>query len=209
MIDGLSQNIAEEWKPGGHSKDARYVSQQPIDAGWISTPEYDYAKGTYDGEFTDPPDKNSIFFYPRKSKGKIATQTREVFFLKPDIYVIRDTAVPNDDQPHTAQARWHLASVKTAFDEATGAVVTQDPGRQISPSSRCCAMAWRSGRPPPRRSRKSSAGMCARIRRPPHPCHHNPANPPGHGAAGVPHPAPAHQARGGEPGAKHFRDCAL
>ncbi len=129
VIDGLSQNIAEEWKPGGHSKDARYVSQQPIDAGWISTPEYDYAKGTYDGEFTDPPDKNSIFFYPRKSKGKIATQTREVFFLKPDIYVIRDTAVPNDDQPHTAQARWHLASVKTAYDAATGAVVTQDPGK--------------------------------------------------------------------------------
>lgn len=129
VIDGLSQMIPEEWKPGGHSKDPRYVSQQPIDAGWISTPEYDYARGVYDGDFVTPPDKNTIFFYPRKTKGKVATQTREVFFLKPDIYVIRDIATPNDDQPHTAQARWHLASVKTALDPATGAVVTQDPGK--------------------------------------------------------------------------------
>jgi len=116
LVDGLSQNVPENWTPPEiRAKDPRYVSQSPIDAGWVSTPTYDYAQGTFAGEYG-----------PQRKK--IATQTREVFFLKPDIFVIRDTIVPNDTESHTYQARWQLASTKVEKAKESGLVQTMDQG---------------------------------------------------------------------------------
>ncbi len=115
VVDGLSQNVPDEWSPQGHDKDPRYVSQKPIDASWTSTPAYDYAQQTY----------NNGYGPQRK---KIAAQKREVFFLKPGIYAVRDTVAPSDDAEHTYQARWQVGSTHTEYDHASGSVETRDAG---------------------------------------------------------------------------------
>ena len=71
------------------------IVSEPIDAHWISTDEYDYARGTYDQGFG-------------KADAQIATQTRQVLFLKPNIVLVADTLEPNDDASHAYQARWHV-----------------------------------------------------------------------------------------------------
>jgi hypothetical protein len=116
VVDGLGQNVPEQWVPEGHDKDPRYVSQKPIDASWTSTPVSDYAQQTY----------NNGYGPQRK---KIAAQKREVFFLKPGIYAVRDTLQPSDNAEHTYQARWQIGSTKTDYDEASGAVETKDDGQ--------------------------------------------------------------------------------
>ncbi|XHR27093.1 MAG: heparinase II/III family protein [Chthoniobacteraceae bacterium] len=115
VVDGMGQFTPEQWAPKGHDKDPLYVSQQPIDAAWTSTPGYDYARQTY----------NSGYGPQRK---KIAAQKREVFFLKPGIYAVRDTLQPGDASEHTYQARWQVGSTNTEYDATSGAVETQDSG---------------------------------------------------------------------------------
>lgn len=137
IVDGLGQDLV-----GGISgkasleeqeKDSRRVSQQPIDAGWISESGFDFASGTYEGphgtsEFT----AHVPGVYDMKS-GKqnrlLAKQRRSVLFLKPDIFIVEDTLTPYDDKQHTYQARWHLLSTRVREDTITGAVVTEDLGQ--------------------------------------------------------------------------------
>ena len=83
----------------GQARDPRdaknRIASEPIDAHWISKDEFDYARGTYNQGFGSP-------------DACIATQTRQVLFLKPDIVLVADTLEPNDDASHTYQARWHV-----------------------------------------------------------------------------------------------------
>ena len=83
----------------GQTRDPRdpknKVASEPIDAHWVSNAEYDYARGTYDQGFGKP-------------DAFIATQTRQVLFLKPNIVLVADTLEPNDDASHAYQARWHV-----------------------------------------------------------------------------------------------------
>ncbi len=71
------------------------ISTEPIDAQWVTTSEQDYARGTYNQGFG-------------KVDDRIATQTRQVLFLKPAIVLVADTMEPNDEASHRYQARWHL-----------------------------------------------------------------------------------------------------
>ena len=57
--------------------------------------EYDYACGVYNQGFG-------------RADAFIATQTRQVLFLKPGIVLVADTLEPNDDATHTYQARWNV-----------------------------------------------------------------------------------------------------
>lgn len=89
------------------------VSKAPIDARWESTPDHDFAAGVYDEGY------GNIGSRP-------ATHTRRVLFVKPDLFIVADTLVPNDKASHTYQARWNLMSTKTQQDDVTHSVTTMD-----------------------------------------------------------------------------------
>ncbi len=91
------------------------VSKTPIDAGWKSTDTYDYVEGSYTDGYG-------------KEDNRIATHTRRVLFVKPDLFVVSDVLKPADTTEHTYQARWNLLT--TASEKAAdGSVVTTDAGQ--------------------------------------------------------------------------------
>jgi hypothetical protein len=95
--------------------DPNQVSQQPIDAGWQSTPVFDFASGLYDYGY-GPQDL------------PLASQRRDVLFLKPDIFIIADHMTPHDSMTHRYQARWQLDTIRTELDPSTGILATSDAG---------------------------------------------------------------------------------
>jgi len=114
MVDGLGQDVPEAYPMEKRLTDPASVAQEPINAHWVSTPVFDYARGVFDQGFGP-------------SRLRLATHQREVLFLKPDLYVVADRLTPNDEKEHTYQARWHLLSTSTLRDKKTGQVVTTDP----------------------------------------------------------------------------------
>jgi hypothetical protein len=113
MVDGLGQNVPEAYPMEKRLTDPASVAQEPINAQWVSTPVFDYARGVFDQGFGP-------------SRLRLAAHQREVLFLKPDLYVVADRLTPNDEKEHTYQARWHLLSTSTAKNEKTGQVATTD-----------------------------------------------------------------------------------
>ena len=114
MVDGLNQNVPEgDWASSKRYANPDCVSQAPIQAGWTSSPVFDYAKAVFDNGFGP-------------QRAKIATHERQVLFLKPDLFIVADRMSPNDGLEHTYQARWHLLTTKT--EQNGGNVVTSDPG---------------------------------------------------------------------------------
>ncbi len=114
-VDGLDQ----EGGDGSYAAtDADYQSPASIQMRWESGANHDFAAGVYNrgygGNFNNRP----------------AAQTRRVLFVKPDIYLVADTMVPNNTTAsRTYQARWHLLSPNTSLDPATKTVVTTDAGQ--------------------------------------------------------------------------------
>lgn len=88
LVDGMPQNRREPKK-----------FTRPIDAGFVTTPAYDYARATYDGEFGG-------------KRVKAAVHTREVRFSKPDFFCVVDTLRSADAKPHTYELLWHLDTLK-------------------------------------------------------------------------------------------------
>ena len=106
LVDGKAQSR-------DRSNREKNISKAPIDARWESTPDHDFAAGVYDEGY------GSV-------DTRLATHTRRVLFLKPDLFVIADTLVPSDEAEHTYQARWNLLTTKSREDEDTHAVTTID-----------------------------------------------------------------------------------
>jgi Heparinase II/III N-terminus/Heparinase II/III-like protein len=92
------------------------ISKAPIDARWESTPDHDFAAGAYDDGY------GSL-------DARLATHTRRVLFVKPDLFVIADTLVPFDSVDHSYQARWNVMTTYTKEDADTQAVTTLDDGK--------------------------------------------------------------------------------
>ncbi len=82
LVDGMGQNRKEPVR-----------SEEPINAHWVSTAAFDYAKAVYDGEFGDGK--------------KPATHTREVRFCKPGFAFIKDLLHPLDGEAHTYEMLLH------------------------------------------------------------------------------------------------------
>lgn len=104
LVDGKGQR--RPYRP-----EESCVSRSPVDARWNSTETYDFVAATYDqgyGTETSRP----------------ATHTRRILFIKPDIFVVADTLVPNDSLLHSYQARWHLIPTQTHFDKTSQTVTT-------------------------------------------------------------------------------------
>jgi hypothetical protein len=106
LVDGLPQHR------NGSDRQTT-ISHAPIDARWESTPDHDFAAGTYDGPYGP---KN---LHP-------AVHSRRVLFLKPDLAVVADTLTPTDGAAHTYQARWNLLTVHTRIVDGTREVITTD-----------------------------------------------------------------------------------
>lgn len=131
VVDGLSQ-----WRGTNDDTNQEHspnrVSQQPIDAGWMSNPSFDYATGIYDEEYGtygyDAPGLWDTKTTP-KQRRKIAVQRRSVLFLKPDLYIVADTLTPLDVKEHTYQARWNLMTTHTERDAKTLSVTMADEGQ--------------------------------------------------------------------------------
>ncbi len=114
LIDGLGQNrLPDNYPVASRYGNPDCISQKPIDAGWRSTPAYDFATGVYDQGFG-----------PRQEK--IATHRRSVLFVKPDLYIVADTLTPADDKVHAYQARWHLPTSQTHLDSETKVLTSMD-----------------------------------------------------------------------------------
>ena len=87
------------------------VSRTPLESRWESTGAYDFAEGLYDEGYG-------------QENQRLARHVRRVLFVKPDLFVVADALTPNDESPHTYQARWHLLPTQTRHDEASGLVET-------------------------------------------------------------------------------------
>ncbi len=87
LVDGLPQR-----RPGERGLNGQYPA---LENGWQTTPQFDFVRGVYDGGYG-------------KEDARVATHTRRVLFVKPDLLIVADTLVPSDTAPHRYQARWHL-----------------------------------------------------------------------------------------------------
>ncbi len=90
MVDGLVQ----------HRRDPLKL-QEPVDAGWVCTPEFDYAVGVYDETFGF-----------RENMTKLAAHKREVRFCKPGFYCVKDTLSSADGACHDYSILFHLDTDK-------------------------------------------------------------------------------------------------
>lgn len=117
-IDDLEQN-----RRGGPAE--FNITTKPIEMNWHSTPEYDYAQGSF-GEL---PNER---WGPGRVRGFV--HTRRVLFIKPDFWVILDTVVPpkNDSGEHKYDSTFHLVGTNVSVDARTNSVRTNNSGANLS-----------------------------------------------------------------------------
>ena len=83
------------------------------DSRWHSTSNMDYAEGMYSGdyrEYTDY-DLQSKGFQPKIQHG--LNHRRRVLFIKPDIWLVIDTVMAQDNLPHTMETLYHVNADET------------------------------------------------------------------------------------------------
>jgi len=114
VVDGLAQNRPMNRSDPFH--DPNMLSQGPIDADWQTNAAFDFASSDY-----------AQGYGPLRKL--IASQRRDVLFLKPNIFVVADRMHPNDSAPHQFQARWQLLTTSSRIEPSTKALVTEDDGR--------------------------------------------------------------------------------
>ena len=90
------------------------VSDEPIDAGWITNDIFDYATATYDSTFG----------------GELsATHKREVRFCKPGFFVVVDTLTSVDGNVHDYELLFHLDTTKVKeLEEYSNGVISEYGG---------------------------------------------------------------------------------
>ena len=123
-IDGVGQNRANRVRR----------ADQPLENPWITTPVFDYVRGSYR-------------FDPKQVE---ATHTRAVLFLKPDYFVIIDR-VDADQQGHAYRMKYQLHDELSA--EVAGTVVTGEKDGQplvvVAPSRKDLALSVVQGQTEP------------------------------------------------------------
>jgi len=108
LVDGMGQ--VRRGLPRDH-----YVSKTPVDLGFRSNDQYDYARGVYEQGFGSREDR-------------LASHTREVLFLKRErLFLVRDRLESLDGKPHSYEALYHLDANEIDVDSEKGIVETGDP----------------------------------------------------------------------------------
>ena len=106
LVDGMAQ-----------SRKAPLINDTPIDAGWVTTPEFDYAFGEYGDEYgaegTKPVDHK-----------------REIRFCKPDLFVIKDTITSKDGLDHDLEILFRLDTTKVNVLEQYKNSIVSDFGKK-------------------------------------------------------------------------------
>ena len=110
LVDGLEQNRRQEPKE-------TWVVKKPLPHLWETHPTFDHAAAVYD-EGWGP-----------KAERRVR-QTRHVFFLKPDLFIIADELEPLDSLPHTYEALFHLNAPTATVDGLR--VLTQNTGPNLA-----------------------------------------------------------------------------
>ena len=113
VVDNMAQTRPMNWNDPFH--DPNMISQEPTDAQWQTNAAFDFAAGEY-AQGYGPLHK------------QIASQRRDVLFLKPNIFVVADRMQPNDSLPHQFQARWQLLTTHSRIETTSKTFVTQDAG---------------------------------------------------------------------------------
>lgn len=116
LVDGLLQRRTEPRK---------YT--EPADVGWISDPEFDYARAEYDGEFGPLPLDEAAEAVPLTTP---AVHLREVRFCKPEFFCVADTLRSRDGAPHDYELRFHLDTLKLAPCSALPGAWLSDFGKK-------------------------------------------------------------------------------
>jgi hypothetical protein len=110
LVDGLEQN-----RKKGLAEN--FVVKTPLPQVWETAEPFDHASAVYDEGWG-----------PKAER--LIKQTRHVFFIKPDLFVIADELEPKDDQPHTYEALFHLDAEDVKVDGLQ--VVTQNKGPNLT-----------------------------------------------------------------------------
>jgi len=86
---------------------------EPIDAGWISNEQFDYAVAVYDDTYGD-------------ERIKLAVHKREVRFCKPGFFCVSDHMTSVDDELHTYEVLFHLDTTRASIlHEYKNAVISE------------------------------------------------------------------------------------
>jgi len=109
LVDGLGQ--VRRGLPRNN-----YVSKTPVDLGFRSSDQYDYARGVYDQGFGN-------------RENRLASHTREVLFLKQErLFLVRDKLASLDGKQHSYEALYHLEAKELDVDNEKGIVETRNAG---------------------------------------------------------------------------------
>lgn len=71
------------------------VPTSPVPCQFITEKEYDFAEASYTEGFGEV-------------NNRIATHTRQILYIKPDVFVVYDRLTPNDSQKHSYQMRFQV-----------------------------------------------------------------------------------------------------
>lgn len=99
----------------------QYVVKEPMAGNWISTEAYDYAVGVY----SDPAEGEVTEGYGPERDTSV-THIRQIVFVKPLYWVVFDTLVPRDDEPHTYESPFHLEAEDAEVNPSTNSVLTHN-----------------------------------------------------------------------------------
>jgi hypothetical protein len=109
QIDGL-----EQYRRGGPR--SYFTTETPIDIGWRSTDQYDYAQGSYGDEEDEKWGFHGVSGF---------LHTRRVLFIKPDYWIVFDTVRPPENtREHLYESAFHLRTPGVSVDPQTHAVRT-------------------------------------------------------------------------------------
>jgi len=97
---------------------------QPLSNLWLSNSQWDLVEGSYDHGYGTP-----------QKKLADVQHRRSILFVKPDYWIITDTLLPADDQPHQYEDMFHFAAAETATSDLSVSSAGKDPGVQIIPAS--------------------------------------------------------------------------
>jgi hypothetical protein len=118
-VDGKEQRRADQKEP----------ITQPLNNPWLSTPQFDYAAGTYDSGYqaTEYAAREYMPVNYIGAKDNSVAHTRHVVFLKPHYYVVVDFLhSPNGDtKSHRYDAYFHLDAPEASINDANKSVRTQ------------------------------------------------------------------------------------
>ena len=110
LADGLDQNRRKEPK-------ATFVVKTPLPHVWESNDTFDHAAAVYE-EGWGPQAR------------RLVRQTRHVFYLKPDLFIIADELEPRDGKAHTYETLFHLDAENAVVDGLR--IATQNAGPNLT-----------------------------------------------------------------------------